>query len=82
MSAFCPHVSFFSCLQDWITFFSLPDGLRHLFEDHNLSSIFWCRVMYDLEASNDTTFRMRIRSQLIQYIFHENIFPDRFVWYY
>jgi hypothetical protein len=28
----------------------LPDGLRHLFEDHNPSSIFMCYVIYDLEG--------------------------------
>ena len=34
-------------------FFSLPDGLRHLFGDHNPSSILICCVIYDLEGSND-----------------------------
>jgi hypothetical protein len=32
--SFCLY-SFFSCLQGWINFFSLPDGLRHFFGDHN-----------------------------------------------
>jgi hypothetical protein len=45
--------SFFSCLPGWIKFFSLPDGLRQLFGDHNPSSIFMCCVIYDLEGSND-----------------------------
>jgi hypothetical protein len=44
---------YFSCLQGWINFFSLPDGLRHLFVDHNPSSLFMCYVIYDLEGSND-----------------------------
>ncbi len=43
----------FSVSQGWITFFSLPDGLRHLFGDHNPSSILICCVIYDLEGSND-----------------------------
>jgi hypothetical protein len=44
---------FFSVSQGWINFFSLPDGLRHLFGDHNPSSILICCVIYDLEGSND-----------------------------
>jgi hypothetical protein len=45
---------FFSVSQGWINFFSLPDGLRHLFGDHhNPSSILICWVIYDLEGSND-----------------------------
>ena len=43
----------FSVSQGWINFFSLPDGLRHLYGDHNPSSIFMCCVIYDLEGSND-----------------------------
>ena len=50
---FCLSVCF-SVSQGWINFFSLPDGLRHSFEDHNPSSIFMCVVMNDLEGSNDT----------------------------
>jgi hypothetical protein len=45
---FFPSVS-----QGWINFYSLPDGLRHLFGDHNPSSILICCVIYDLEGSND-----------------------------
>jgi hypothetical protein len=44
---------FFSVSQGWINFFSLPDGLSHLFGDHDLSSILICCVIYDLEGSND-----------------------------
>jgi hypothetical protein len=44
-------LSFFG--SNWINFFSLPDGLRHLFGDHNPSSIPICCVIYDLEGSND-----------------------------
>jgi hypothetical protein len=44
---------FFSVSQGWINFFSLPDGLRHLFGDHNPSSILICCVIYDLEGSNN-----------------------------
>jgi hypothetical protein len=40
-------------LKGWINFFSLPDGLRHLFGDHNPSSMLICCVIYDLEGSND-----------------------------
>jgi hypothetical protein len=43
----------FLCLSGLINFFSLPDGLRHLFGDHNPSSILICCVMYDLEGNND-----------------------------
>jgi hypothetical protein len=46
-------VFFSSVSQGWINFFSLPDGLRHLFGDHNPSSILICCVIYDLEGSND-----------------------------
>ena len=45
---------FFSVSQGWIHFFSLPDGLCHLFGDHNQFSILICCVIYDLEGSNDT----------------------------
>ena len=51
---FCLSLFFFSVSQGWIHFFSLPDGLCHLFEDHNPSSILICCVIYDLEGSNDT----------------------------
>jgi hypothetical protein len=44
---------FFSVSQGWINFFSLPDGLRHLFGDHNPSYLLICCVIYDLEGSND-----------------------------
>ena len=44
---------FFSVSQGWIHFFSLQDGLCHLFGDHNPSSILECSVIYDLEGSND-----------------------------
>jgi hypothetical protein len=44
---------FFSVSQGWINFFLLPDGLRHLFGDHNPSSILIYCVIYDLEGSND-----------------------------
>jgi hypothetical protein len=44
--------SFFYCLQGWISFISLPDGLRHLFGDHNpsplVAPLFMCCVIYDL----------------------------------
>ncbi len=40
--------------QGWIHFFSLPDGLCHLFGDYNPSSILICCVIYDLEGVNDT----------------------------
>jgi hypothetical protein len=43
----------FSVSQGWMNFFSLPDGLRHLFGDHIPSSIFMCCVMHDLEGIND-----------------------------
>jgi hypothetical protein len=43
----------FSVSQGWINFFSLPDGLCHLFGDHNPSSILICCVIYDLEVRND-----------------------------
>jgi hypothetical protein len=54
----CCFVSVFLCFffpasQGWIHFFSLPDGLRHLFGDHNPSSILICCVIYDLEGNND-----------------------------
>jgi hypothetical protein len=52
----CCFVSVFLCFsvsQGWINFFSLPDGLCHLFGDHNPSSILTCCVIYDLEGSND-----------------------------
>jgi hypothetical protein len=43
----------FAVSQGWINFFSIPDGLRHLFGDHNPSSIHICCVIFDLEGSND-----------------------------
>jgi hypothetical protein len=50
---FCLSICF-SVSQGWINFFLLPDGLRHLFGDHNPSSLFFmCCVIYDLERSND-----------------------------
>jgi hypothetical protein len=49
---FCLSICF-SVSQGWINFFSLPDGLRQLFGDHNPSSTFMCCVIYDLEGSND-----------------------------
>ncbi len=52
-SVFLCVLSFFSVSQGWNYFFSLPDGLRHLFGDHNPSSILICCVVYDLEGSND-----------------------------
>ena len=44
------------------TFFSLPDGLRHLFRDHNPYSILHIPyselyVIYDLEVSNDVNLQ-------------------------
>ncbi len=50
---FCLSLCFFSVSQGWIHFFSLPDGLCHLFGDHNPSSKHICCVIYDLEVSND-----------------------------
>jgi hypothetical protein len=44
---------FFSVSQGWINFFLPPDGLRHLFGDHNPSSIRISCVIYDLEGIND-----------------------------
>jgi hypothetical protein len=46
------------------TFFSLPDGLRHLCRDHNPYSIlhipyFMLYVIYDLEGSNDVNPQVR-----------------------
>ena len=46
------------------TFFSLPDGLRHLFRDHNPYSIFhipysMLYVIYDLEGSNAVNPQVR-----------------------
>ena len=44
------------------TFFSLPDGLRHLYRDHNPYSILhipysMLYVIYDLEGSNDVNLQ-------------------------
>jgi hypothetical protein len=50
---FCLSLCFLFVSQGWINFFSLPDGLRHLFGDHNPSSILICCVIYDLEGNND-----------------------------
>ena len=46
------------------TFFSLPDGLRHLFRDHNPYSILhipysMLYVIYDLEGSNAVNPQVR-----------------------
>jgi hypothetical protein len=43
----------FPVSQGWINFLSLPDGIRHLFGDHNPSSILICCVIYDLEGIYD-----------------------------
>ena len=52
-SVFLCVLSFFSVSPGSINFSSLPDGLHHLFGDHNPSSILICCVIYDLEGSND-----------------------------
>jgi hypothetical protein len=49
---FCLYICF-SVSQDWINFFSLPDGLCHLLGDHIPSSILMYCVMYHLEGTND-----------------------------
>ena len=57
----CCFASVFLCvfslsLRDGSTSFRyqmVVNGLRHLFEDHNPSSILICCVIYDLEGSND-----------------------------
>ena len=58
LSVFLISFSFFPVSVAGSTFLSLPDGLRHLFRDHNPYSIlhipyYVLCVIYDLEGSND-----------------------------
>jgi len=55
-------ILFFLVSVDGSTFFSLPDGLRHFYGDHNLYSILhipysMLYVIYDLEGSNDVNLQ-------------------------
>ena len=57
-SALVLYFSFFHVSVAGSPFFSLPDGIRHLFRDHNPYSIlhipyYVLCVIYDLEGSND-----------------------------
>jgi hypothetical protein len=56
----CLSVCFFSCLQGWINFISLPDGLRHLLEII-IAHLYFCAVQYMIWRTAMTqTLRMRI----------------------
>jgi hypothetical protein len=51
-----------SIFRDGSTFFSLPDGVRHLFGDHNPYSMLhipysMLYAIYDLEGSNDVNLQ-------------------------